>query len=91
MGFDSESAHFHEVGHLSKNELTQIEASWLIREIKNYTADLSIFALARDPFKHIKEEVPTHYSKVGRISGCMENLCIPQTPKVYLKMLMRRL
>ena len=43
--------------------------------------NLSHFALARDPFKHIEEEVPTHFPRVGRISGCVKKLCIPQTSR----------
>ena len=41
--------------------------------------NLSHFALARDLLKHIDEEVPTHFSRVGRISGCIIIIYIPQT------------
>lgn len=39
------------------------------------------FALARDAFKHIREEGPTHFPRVGRISGCVKKLCINQSYK----------
>jgi hypothetical protein len=53
-----------------------------MRELKNYTANLSIFAVARGHPKHIQEEVPTHYWKVGRISGCVKKLCVNQSCKL---------
>ena len=46
--------------------------------------NLSQFSLARDPFKHVREEVPTHFPRVGRISGCVKKLCIPQTSRLWV-------
>ena len=37
-----------------------------------------------------KEVVPTRYSKVGRISGCVKKMCIPQTPKEDFSLLVKR-
>ena len=84
MGFHSGLTHFQEVGHLSKSWLTQIDTSWLICKFQNVIADLSYFELARCHLKHIQEEGPTHYSKVGRISGCTKILCLSQNSNHHL-------
>ena len=46
------------------------------------------FAGRKESLCWTNEVVPTHFSRVGRISGSVKKLCIPQTPKVLIVMIL---
>ena len=71
----AQQGHFEQTNIQPKGSLS---SSW---PIFWGSMNLSHFALARDLLKHIDEEVPTHFSRVGRISGCIRIINIPQTSK----------
>ena len=73
----AQQGHFEQTNIQPKGSLS---SSW---PIFWGSMNLSHFALARDLLKHIDEEVPTHFSRVGRISGCIRIINIPQTSNTY--------
>ena len=84
VGFGSRFTHVDEVGRSLLDYCWTIAVPLLDETPQIYMRIPLTFAGRKEDHCWTKEVVPTHNSKVGRISGCVKKLCIHQTSRLGL-------